>query len=631
MHVRKVYSPQSTVHSLLSIDCSQLLSVKFIVLIFTFQNLLFTVQCFSQGVSINTTGTTADNSAMLDISSSSQGLLIPRMSTSQRNNIASPSISLLIFNTTTNCFEAYVSGSWYSVSCSPPCNLPSSPSAGTNISIQTQIVWDWNTVSGAKGYKWNTNEAESEAKDIGQNTSYIQTGVICNTTKTLYIWAYNYCGNSHVLTMIQTASECKCKQIQAYMGDSTLIGDINYGLQTKDSGYIVTGQSIGLEAGKRDFWVVKTDKDLNMSWSRTFGGTDFDEAESIAQTSDRGYIIAGTTASFGAGGPFDIYLLRIDESGNLLWSKTYGGTNVDECYSVKQTADGGYIIAGFTYSFGMGQNDFYLIKTNENGNLLWSKTFGGTGFESLYSLQLSADGGYILAGATNSFGSGGYDMYLCRADAYGNILWNKTFGGTNDEGGMSVYITSDGGYIILGSTNSFGAGNNDFYLVKTDVNGNLLWSKTFGGAKDEYPKSVQQTKDGGYIIGGITESFGGGDKDCILIKTDNNGNLIWSKTFGGKGFDEAVNVQQTEDGGYFIAGVSNSFLGNPNIYLIKTDSLGNGGGCNSTSPKIDYTSPMSLLTNPIPKISGSSTIVTNPETIVNNQISTGNTLCKKCN
>jgi hypothetical protein len=163
---------------------------------------------FSQGVSINTIGASADNSAILDISSTSQGLLIPRMTTTQRNNISSPATSLLIFNTTTNCFEAYVNNLWYSVYCPPACNPPSSPIAGINSPSQTQIIWNWNFVSGATGFKWNTTNIYATANDNGTSTNYIQSGLTCNTSNTLYIWSYNSCGNSSSTTLIQKTSNC---------------------------------------------------------------------------------------------------------------------------------------------------------------------------------------------------------------------------------------------------------------------------------------------------------------------------------------------------------------------------------------------------------------------------------------
>jgi len=207
-------------------------------------------------------------------------------------------------------------------------------------------------------------------------------------------------------------------------------------------------------------------------FARTYGGTSGDRASSVQRTSDGGYIVAGYTYSFGAGGD-DIFLIKTDANGNIIWAKTYGGTSYDYAYSVQQTSDGGYIVAGETNSFGAGLSDAFLIKTNASGNLQWAKTYGGTGYDYAYSVQRTSDGGYIVAGLTTSFGAGGYDVFLIKTDANGNIIWAKTYGGTSYDNAYSVQQTSDGGYIVAGLTNSLGAGSYDIFLIKTDANGDI--------------------------------------------------------------------------------------------------------------------------------------------------------------
>jgi hypothetical protein len=207
------------------------------------------------------------------------------------------------------------------------------------------------------------------------------------------------------------------------------------------------------------------------------------------------------------------------------FAKTYGVTGSDYAYSVQQTSDGGYIVAGGTASFGAGSVDFLLIKTDANGNIIWVKTYGGISYDNARSVQQTSDGGYIVAGLTSSFGAGNWDVWLIKTDANGNLQWAKTYGGTNYDYAYSVQQTSDGGYIMTGGTASFGAGNWDVWLIKTDANGNLQWAKTYGGTDDDYAYSVQQTSDGGYILAGVTSSFGAGGSDFFLIKTDANGNI----------------------------------------------------------------------------------------------------------
>jgi uncharacterized delta-60 repeat protein len=311
-----------------------------------------------------------------------------------------------------------------------------------------------------------------------------------------------------------------------------------------------------------------------VKFAKTYGRTNDDGAYSVQQTSDGGYIVAGETFSSG-GSTLDILLIKTDASGNIIWAKTYGGTLIDRAYSVQQTSDGGYIVAGETFSFGAGDNDFFLIKTDANGNIQWAKTYGGTNDDRAYSVQQTSDGGYIVAGWTWSFGVGNYDIFLIKTDANGNIIWAKTYGGTYADWALSVRQTSDGGYIMAGITYSFGAGNYDILLIKTDANGNVQWAKTYGGTNVDRASSVQQTSDGGYIVAGYTNSFGVGG-DILLIKTDANGNIIWAKTYGGTSWDEAFTVQQTSDGGYIVAGYTSSFgAGSWDIFLVKTDANGN--------------------------------------------------------
>ncbi|MFB0514424.1 MAG: hypothetical protein ACETVQ_02490 [Candidatus Bathyarchaeia archaeon] len=339
-------------------------------------------------------------------------------------------------------------------------------------------------------------------------------------------------------------------------------------VQTADGGYALAGHTDSYGAGG-DFWLVKTDAPGSHQWNKTYGGADYDSAYSVVQTADGGYALAGTIGSFGAG---DFWLVKTDSAGNQLWNQTFGGENTEYAWSVVQTADGGYALAGLTYSFGAGGGDFWLVKTDSAGNALWNRTYGGTGWEEARSMVQTADGGYALAGHTNSFGAGGSDFWLVKTDSAGNQLWNQTFGGASAEDAYSVVQTADGGYALAGETNSFGAGDADFWLVKTDSAGNHQWNKTYGGTGWEEARSMVQTADGGYALAGHTSSYGAGGRDFWLVKTDSAGNQQWTKTDGGASDDAAYSLVQTVDGGYALAGYTYSFgAGGADFWLVKTD------------------------------------------------------------
>ena len=339
--------------------------------------------------------------------------------------------------------------------------------------------------------------------------------------------------------------------------------------QTTDGGYIITGFTSAFGNGSYDVWLIKTDSEGNEDWNQTFGGSNEDIGRSVQQTTDGGYIITGYTSSFGNGGS-DVWLIKTDSQGNEEWNQTFGGSSQDVGYSVQQTTDGGYIITGYTGSY--PDYAVLFIKTDSEGNEEWNETFGsGNDWDEGHSVQQTTDGGYIITGFTSSYGTaGGWDVWLIKTNSQGQEEWNKTFGGSDEDIGYSVKQTTDGGYIITGYTSSFGNGSRDAWLIKTDSDGNEQWNQTLGDASYQNGFSVQQTDDGGYIITGYYGSY-----DVWLIKTNSQGQEEWNQIFGGSEQDVGYSVQQTTDGGYIITGYTYSYGNDGDVWLIKTDSQGN--------------------------------------------------------
>ena len=341
-------------------------------------------------------------------------------------------------------------------------------------------------------------------------------------------------------------------------------------IQTDDGGYALAGHTWST-AGGYDFLFVKANHNGDIEWSKTYGGAGTEYGGSVIQTTDGGYAISGNTWSSSSVGHFDFWFIKTDAYGNVEWDKTYGGTDEDTAREIVQTSDRGYAIVGYTKSYGAGDYDFWLVKTDSRGNIEWSKTYGGASDDVPNYLVCTNDGGYAMAGYTHSFGAGIGDFWLVKTDSVGNIQWNKTYGGIDSDGAESAIQTSDGGYAIAGATLSFGAGDWDFWFAKTDSDGNMQWNKTYGGGNRDEAKCVIQTVDGGYAIAGFTESFGNGGFDFWLVKTNTVGDVQWIRTFGETKNDSAWSLVQASDGGYVMAGPTQTNSGLYDFCLVKTD------------------------------------------------------------
>lgn len=331
-------------------------------------------------------------------------------------------------------------------------------------------------------------------------------------------------------------------------------------------------------------YVISIDSAGNQEWDHQYGGPLYDFGQSIDKTSDGGYILFGFTSTYGAGG-YDAYLVKIDGSGNQEWQQTFGGTDNEYGYCVKQTFDGGYILCGSTYSFGAGGTDAFLIKTDAAGNALWTKYFGGTANDGAYALAISPDSGYILAGYTYNFGSANGDAMLLKTDTGGNQQWLKTYGGSSSERALSVVVEANGNYVFSGYTNSFGAGSEDYYLLRTDSAGNILQDTTFGGFLSDESFGISICSDKGFVLTGYTNSFGNGGRDLYIVKTDSAFNFLWDSYYGGTQDDQGVSIIPTNDNGYITLGESWSISYSlSDIYVVKTDSNGVATAVTKYSP-----------------------------------------------
>ncbi|MEO0129148.1 MAG: hypothetical protein ABIL02_02810 [candidate division WOR-3 bacterium] len=296
-------------------------------------------------------------------------------------------------------------------------------------------------------------------------------------------------------------------------------------------------------------------------WTKEYGGNLDDYGYAITISLDNCYVIAGATNSYGAGG-YDVYLIKIDTTGGIVWEKTYGGSLDDYGYSVKTTADGGFIIAGTTTSFGDENGDVYLIKTDNQGNSMWQKVFTFPLTDNGYDVDILQDG-YVITGMAGSYQ--GNDMLLIKTNINGDTLWAKTYGGLDLDCGLSVKKCNDNGFIIAGYTYSFG-NNGDIYLVRTDETGNVIWTKNYGGTGADIGNMVILTSDNGYLTVG-------GNGNVYILKLDSNGNKIWERSYGTNYTDNGYAVEQSTDGKYYIVG-SAGINGN-DLYYLCVDESGN--------------------------------------------------------
>jgi predicted secreted protein len=366
---------------------------------------------------------------------------------------------------------------------------------------------------------------------------------------------------------------------------------------TSDGGYIMVSSTANVKTDTTA-WVVKLNGDGTVKWQSRYGadafGCCFATSFAVAEGKDQTFIVAGTTYSGLAGG-HDAWLLKLDRAGNTFWQKSYGGSADDTANAVVPARNGGYVVAGSTRSFGAGGSDAWVFKVDSSGNVLWQKAYGGTNDDSANAIIQTRNGGYVVVGSTQSFGAGASDAWVIKLDPSGNIIWQKAYGGSGTDYATSVVPTPDGGYMVAGVTNSFGAGGYDFWVFRLDGSGNLLWQKTYGRRYDDLAYSLTRGIKGGYVIAG---SSTGTDMAALVIQIDERGHIIWQNKYGE---EQVRSVAAASDGGFIASGLSyqppRGGDARDRAWVFKLDMNGNLGGCLGSSTTETVLDGAGIITN----------------------------------
>jgi hypothetical protein len=354
-------------------------------------------------------------------------------------------------------------------------------------------------------------------------------------------------------------------------------------IQTTDGGYAIAGYTFSYAAGYEDMYIIKCNSSGTIQWTKTIGGSNVEIARSIIQTTDGGYAIAGDIYDYGST-TADWFIVKTDAGGAIQWTRTINRAAYDYACSIVQTTDGGYAIAGMSATGGVFSGDIYVVKLNSAGTYQWSKTYGGTHDEVAYTIIKTTDGGLAFAGYSNSFGP--YNVFnFIKTDDLGNIQWNRLVGESGTGSHVySIIQLADGSYVLAGEITPTGTGNYDMYIVKLNSSGSIIWTRTVAGTGYDMANSIIQTTDGGFVLGGYTNSYGAGANDMYIVKLNSSGTLQWSKTVGGTGDEQALGIIKSIDGGFTAAGYTSSFgNGGKDVFLVKFDDAGNTCG-NTTTP-----------------------------------------------
>ncbi len=306
-------------------------------------------------------------------------------------------------------------------------------------------------------------------------------------------------------------------------------------------------------------------------WQTTYGGTGYEHAEAVEQTSDGGFVFTGPTTSYGEPNG-DVYIVKTDDKGGVIWSRMYGGGDQDFSTQIRQLPGGGYVVGANTLSYGAGGSDTWLLRLDEAGDTVWTRTYGGGDEDYLDDVRLLPDG-FLLVGSTYNYGAMLADVLVIRTDENGDSVWTRTYGGKDYQFGTAICVTADEDYVIAGSWFSYITGHTDVYIAKITESGDLLWEQTYGGAYEDYAADICETHDGGLMIVGTTNADGPPWSDIYVIKTDATGDSVWTATFGSTGWDGGASICRTFDDYYVVAGHYQGV--STDVFMAKLDIDGN--------------------------------------------------------
>ncbi len=401
------------------------------------------------------------------------------------------------------------------------------------------------------------------------------------------------------------------EQVLTAPGYETVAGLI----RTFDGGLLHIGSTTSFGAGEYDVYLLKMDSAENIEWIRSYGGALDDVGSQVRQLPDSGYLITAATKSFGMGA-YDGYVIRTDAQGNILWQRVVGGPQDDVLSRAVVVDDTTFVFAGFSKSIGAGDADCWVMEMNDGGDTLWTKVFGGAKYDAIVTVN-PASGGLIFSGRTATVSGLFFNALIFKTDFDANIQWLHVYGGPGSAEAMYIRETADQGFLATGASNSFaGGGNHDVFAVKTDSAGNLDWARLYGGANVDASYDILQNPDGGYTLVGFTESYnaitprlagpaavqaGGDSANVFLVRIDAAGDTIWSRAIGGNQFDEGYNIVPWDTNGCLVSAYTASFSGSDttDVFMIRVDGQGNAG-CHSrvvhpvvTSPAVTFV-PMTL-------------------------------------